>query len=159
MNSAEEKYTSVERFLKNLEPEFVQYAPFLKELGFTSVNMLRFLKMKDLLKMPCILPAPHRRMILNAIVKLQSPETRVKVEIESPDSENMVSKKKKTDDNNSSDRASNLEPRKLFRSSGAEPTTTVSNSLYSNESQGMLTTQCSVPRFLILSKLYVVRHL
>ena len=72
MDSAEEKletYTFVECFLKSLEPAFVTYAPFLKELGFTSVNMLRFLKMKDLLKMPCTLSAPHRRMVLNAIVK------------------------------------------------------------------------------------------
>ena len=132
-----EQHTSVKCFLKNLDPQFVRYAPFLKELGFTSVNMLKFLKMKDLLKMPCTLPAPHRRMILNAIVKLQSPETKVKAVIESPDSEDVASKKKKKNNNTASDFSSNLEPRKLFdmdENSSKEGQTTASNSINSMES-------------------------
>ena len=58
---------SVEDFLSDLEPELYKYAKSLRDQGFTSTNMLKFLKPKDLQNRPFVVPAPHRRMILNAV--------------------------------------------------------------------------------------------
>ena len=73
---------SVEDFLNDLEPELNKYAKSLRDQGFTSTNMLKFLKLKDLQNIPFVVPAPHRRMILSAVAKLQSPGS--KFQIESP---------------------------------------------------------------------------
>ena len=64
---------SVERWLNDLHTGLAIYASFLNDLGFNSLEMLKFLKLKDLKKMPCTMPASHRRMILNAVLKLQTP--------------------------------------------------------------------------------------
>ena len=84
MCSAERK--TVEEFLEELEPELEKYAKPLRDLGFTTTSMLKFLKLKDLQSIPMIIPAPHRRMILNAVSKLQSPSSR-KLMIDSPNVE------------------------------------------------------------------------
>ena len=36
------------------------------------------------------MPAPHRRMILNAVLKMQTPESKVEQEIDTPDSDKPV---------------------------------------------------------------------
>ena len=88
---------SVEDFLNDLEPELNKYAKSLRDQGFTSTNMLKFLKLKDLQNIPFVVPAPHRRMILSAVAKLQSPGS--KFQIESPLSTTVddTCKKRKTD--------------------------------------------------------------
>ena len=58
---------SVEDFLNDLEPELYKYSKSLRDQGFTSTNMLKFLKLKDLQNRPFVVPAPHRRMILNPV--------------------------------------------------------------------------------------------
>ena len=113
---------SVEDFLNDLEPELNKYAKSLRDQGFTSTNMLKFLKLKDLQNIPFAVPAPHRRMILNAGAKLQSPGS--KLQIESPPStmvENDRCKKRKTDGETSTEykietleKQNNLAPKSLF---------------------------------------------
>jgi hypothetical protein len=90
-NSGERK--SVEKFLSELDPELKKYAPYLRKMGFTSNTMLTFLKLKDLQGIECIVPTVHRRMLLNAVAKLQSPES--KLAIESPRSDDMPKKNKR----------------------------------------------------------------
>lgn len=117
---------SVEEFLSDLEPELVKYATSLRDLGFTSANMLRFLKLKDLENIPCAIPAPHRRMILSAVAKLQSPESKA-CQIESPSSEELIRKRRKTAKENLTTAGiascetstSSFEPRTLFPEKGA----------------------------------------
>ena len=96
-NSGERK--SVEKFLSELDPEF--------------------LKLKDLQGIECIVPTAHRRMLLNAVAKLQSPES--KLAIESPRSDDMPKKKQKTDGNvcdspeNATGDSSAVQPFRNFR--------------------------------------------
>ena len=78
-NSGERK--SVEKFLSELDPELEKYAPYLRKMGFTSNTMLRFLKLKDLQGIECIVPTAHRRMLLNAVAKLQSPESNLLLKV------------------------------------------------------------------------------
>ena len=78
---------SVEDWLTELDLSLKVYASFFSDLGFSSVKMLRFLKLKDLQKMPVTMPAPHRRTILNAVLKMQTPESKVEQKIDTPDSE------------------------------------------------------------------------
>ena len=85
---------SVEDFLNDLEPELNKYAKSLRDQGFTSTNMLKFLKLNDLQNIPFVVSAPHGRMILNAVAK------DLIFQIESPLSttvENNMCKKRKTD--------------------------------------------------------------
>ena len=135
-NSGERK--SVEKFLSELDPELEKYAPYLRKMGFTSNTMLRFLKLKDLQGIECIVPTAHRRMLLNAVAKLQSPES--KLAIESPRSDDMPKKKQKTDGNvcdspenatgdSSISRSGTLEPKKLF-SEGQLPEQHGTDSVY-----------------------------
>lgn len=56
-------FQSVEKFLNGLESELNKYAKSLRDQGFTSTNMLTFLKLKDLQNIPFVVPAPHRRML------------------------------------------------------------------------------------------------
>ena len=56
------------------------------------------------------MPAPHRRMILNAVLKMQTPESKVEQEIDTPDSDEPVVVCVRMKGENSL----NLEPRKLF---------------------------------------------
>ena len=106
---------SVEKWLNELDPGLVVYADNLKQLGFCSVKMIKFLKLKDLQKMQCTIPAPHRRMILNAVSKLQTPESKNKGDIETPDSEDDGVKRRRKENVSSNDLMSkNLPPRKLF---------------------------------------------
>jgi hypothetical protein len=60
---------SLEDWLCELDAQFVVYAPHLKELGFNFKKMMKFLKLKDFMKIPCEIPAPHRRTIMNAVLK------------------------------------------------------------------------------------------
>ena len=101
------------------------YASHLKELGFNFLKRMTFLKLKDFMKIPCKIPAPHRRMIMNAVLKMQTPESKAREKnIETPDSEDIVIAKRKkiacnssacsTSTANTSAMKSNLEPRKLF---------------------------------------------
>ena len=102
---------SVKEWLTELDSSLKIYASFFSDLGFTSINMLKFLKLKDLQKMPVTMPAPHRRMILNAVLKMNTPESKVEQKIDTPDSgETYESMRKKKRGENTS----NLEPRKLF---------------------------------------------
>ena len=106
---------SVEKWLNELDPGLVVYADNLKQLGFCSVKMIKLLKLKDLQKMQCTIPAPHRRMILNAVSKLQTPESKNKGDIETPDSEDDGVKRRRKENVSSNDLMSkNLPPRKLF---------------------------------------------
>ena len=109
---------SVEEWLGDLDSQFIVYAPHLMEMGFTSSKMMKFLKLKDLMKMPCNIPAPHRRMILNAVSKLQTPESKAKENVDTPDSDDHVISKKQKKENlccgSSNATTSNFEPRKLF---------------------------------------------
>ena len=70
---------SVEDFLNDLEPELNKYAKSLRDQGFTSTNMLKFLKLKDLQNIPFVVPAPHRRMILSAVASRLEVNFRSKV--------------------------------------------------------------------------------
>ena len=65
-------------------------------MGSTSNTMLRFLKLKDLQDIACVVPTAHRRMIQNAVAKMQPPES--KLVIESPYSDDKPKKKQKTDE-------------------------------------------------------------
>ena len=85
---------TVEQFLVELEPDLLIYAKPLRDLGFTTTNMIKFLKLKDLQSMPCSIPAPHRRMTLNEVLKLQSPNSR-KSQIDSPNIEEETKGNKK----------------------------------------------------------------
>ena len=102
---------SVEDWLTELDSSLKIYASFFSDLGFTSTKMLKFLKLKDLQKMPVTMPALHRRMILNAVLKMNTPESKIGQKIDTPDSEETCEsmRKKKRVEN-----TSNLEPRKLF---------------------------------------------
>ena len=102
---------SVEDWLTELDSSFKVYASFFSDLGFTSVKMLKFLKLKDLQKMPVTMPAPHRRMILNAVLKMQTPESKVEQKIDTPDSEETCGSMHKR---MKGENTLNLEPRKLF---------------------------------------------
>lgn len=84
----------VEQFLIDLEPELQKYAKPLEDLGFSTTNLLKFLKLKDLQSLSCDLPAPHRRILLNAVEKLQSPGTKSS-KIESPNVEQERNENKK----------------------------------------------------------------
>ena len=65
--------------------------------------------------MQCTIPAPHGRMILNAVSKLQTPESKNKGDIETPDSEDDDVKRRRKENVSSNDLMSkNLPPRKLF---------------------------------------------
>ena len=106
---------SVEKWLNELDLGLLVYADNLKQLGFCSVKMIKFLKLKDLQKMQCTIPAPHGRMILNAVSKLQTPESKNKADIETPDSEDDDVKRRRKENVSSNDLMSkNLPPRKLF---------------------------------------------
>ena len=105
-------------FLNDLEPELNEYAKSLRDQGFTSTNMLKFLNLKDLQDIPFVVPAPHRRMILNVVAKLQLPGS--KYQIESPLSmtvDNNMCKKRKTDGETSNEykiKSSEGTPKTLF---------------------------------------------
>ena len=87
---------SLEDWLCELDAQFVVYAPHLKELGFNFKKMMKFLKLKDFMKIPCKIPAPHRRMIMNAVLKMQTPESKAREKnIDTPDSEDIVIAKRK----------------------------------------------------------------
>ena len=113
---------SVEDFLNGLAPELNKYAKSLRDQGFTSTNMLKFLKLKDIQNIPFVVPAPHQRMILSAVGKLQSPGS--KFQIESPLSATVdtdMCKKRKTDWETSteykietSEKQSKFAPKSLF---------------------------------------------
>ena len=106
---------SVEKWLSELDPGLAVYEDNLKELGFSSDKMIKFLKLKDLQKMQCAMPAPHRRMILNAVSKLQTPESKYKGDIETPDSEDEgIKRRRKESVSNNNFTSKNLSPRKLF---------------------------------------------
>ena len=64
---------SVEKWLNELDPGLVVYADNLKQLGFCSVKAKFALKLKDLQKMQCTIPAPHRQMILKCHLKIANP--------------------------------------------------------------------------------------
>ena len=98
---------SGEKWLNELDPGLVVYADNLKQLGFCSVKMIKFLKLKDLQKMQCTIPAPHRRMILNAFSKLQTPESKNKGDIETADSEDDGVKRRRKENVSSDDLMSN----------------------------------------------------
>ena len=103
----------VEEFLLELDPELEKYAPYLRKMGFTSNTMLRFLKLKDLQDIACVVPMAHRQMILNAVAKMQSPES--KLAIESPCCDNKpFCDIPENATGESSSRSGTLEPKKLF---------------------------------------------
>ena len=84
----------MEQFWIDLEPELQKYMKPLEDLGFSTTNLLKFLKLKDLQSLPCDLPAPHRQILLNAVEKLQSPGTK-SLKIESPNVEQERNENKK----------------------------------------------------------------
>ena len=100
----------------DLEPELERYAKPLRDLGFSTTNLLKFLKLKDLQSLPCGIPAPHRRIILNAVEKLQSPGTKIS-QIESPNvehGETLENKKRRVELKEDRGMPSAFEPRTLF---------------------------------------------
>lgn len=83
-------------WLCELDAQFVVYAPHLKELGFNSRKMMKCLKLTDFVKTPCKIPAPHRRMIMNAVLKMQTPESKVREQkLDTPDSDEIVNAERK----------------------------------------------------------------
>ena len=124
---------SVEKWLSELDPGLAVYAEHLKELGFSSDKMIKFLKLKDLQKMPCAIPAPHRRMILDAVSKLQTPDSKNKGDIETPDSEDDGIKRRRKESVSSNNLTSNnLPPRKLFDTTVPKEQRNMSGKRYRN---------------------------
>ena len=76
---------SIEKFLKDLDNDLVCYASFFRVLGFTSGGTIKFLKEKDFISLGVEVPTGHRRLILNAVEKLQTPLTKKMLIIESPE--------------------------------------------------------------------------
>ncbi len=90
---------SVENWLNELDPALTVYSQHLKELRFSSTNMIKFLKLKDFQKIPNY--------------KL-TPDSKSKGEIETPDSEDDGVKRRKNKSCANSSKSTNLPPRKLF---------------------------------------------
>ena len=76
---------SIEKFLKDLDNDLVCYASFFRVLGFTSSRTIKFLKENDFISLGVEVPTGHRRLILNAVEKLQTPVTKKMLSIESPE--------------------------------------------------------------------------
>ena len=64
-------------FLSKIDEDLVAYAPFLREHGFTSDQSIKFLKDKDLQSVGIVILPGHKRLLKNAIAKLQTPKSKL----------------------------------------------------------------------------------
>ena len=68
---------SIESFLREIDEDLVANAPFLRELGFTSKQSIKFLKDKDLQSVGIVIPPGHKHLLKNAVAKLQTPKSKL----------------------------------------------------------------------------------
>ena len=95
---------AIEKFLNEIDEHLVVYAPFLREKGFTSNLSIKFLKHKDLQTLGVQIPFGNKRLLQNAVAKLQTPKKRGIT----PESED------EDDTGQQNDRKGLLRPLKLF---------------------------------------------
>ena len=95
---------SIESFLSEIDEDLVAYAPFLRELGFTSNQSIKFLKDNNLQSVGIVIPPGHKSLLKNAIVKLQTPKSKLGLTPDLSETETSVARTGGT-----------LKPLKLFR--------------------------------------------
>ena len=67
----------IESFLSEIDEDLVAYAPFLRELGFTSNQSIKYLKDKDLQSVGIVIPPGHKCLLKNAVAKLQTHKSKL----------------------------------------------------------------------------------
>lgn len=78
-------YISIEEWLYRIEPDLGKYEEDFRKLDFKNTKSLRFLRQRDLDKFSLKVSSVHKRMILHAVEKLQSPDSkRITEEFRSP---------------------------------------------------------------------------
>ena len=63
---------STETFLREIDPDLVQYSSLLKSKGFTNTKVLAHLMYQDIYE----LPIGHRRLLINEVSKIRSPHSK-----------------------------------------------------------------------------------
>ena len=96
---------AIEKFLNEIDEGLVVYAPFLREKGFTSNLSVKFLKDEHLLTLGIQIPLGHKRLLQNAVAKLQNAKSKMGITPEPEDED---------DTRQQNDRKGLLRPLKLF---------------------------------------------
>ena len=63
---------STETFLREIDPDLVQYSSLLVSKGFTNTKVLAHLTYQDIYE----LPIGHRRLLINEVSKIHSPHSK-----------------------------------------------------------------------------------
>ena len=92
---------STENFLREIDPDLVQYSSLLVSKGFTNTKVLAHLTYQDIYE----LPIGHRRLLINEVSKIRSPHS--KALLSSIDAQELQIIQGQTD---------HLQPRELFPS-------------------------------------------
>ena len=84
----------IENFFQQIDSDLLEYAPAFRKLGFTSSQTMKYWREHDFQNLEVNVPEGHRRLILNMITKLRTPE------LKSSQCPNYLSKKVGTEKNN-----------------------------------------------------------
>lgn len=66
----------IETFFRRIDNDLVQYADVFRQLGFTSSQTMKYWREEDFGNLQVNVPEGHRRLILNMITKLRTPEVK-----------------------------------------------------------------------------------
>lgn len=64
----------IETFFTRIDRDLLQYAHAFRKLGFTSSQTMKYWREEDFENLDIDVPEGHRRLILNMITKLRTPE-------------------------------------------------------------------------------------
>ena len=64
----------IENFFQQIDSDLLEYAPAFRKLGFTSSQTMKYWREHDFQNLEVNVPEGHRRLILNMITKLRTPE-------------------------------------------------------------------------------------
>jgi hypothetical protein len=66
----------IETFFRRIDSDLVQYADVFRQLGFTSSQTMKYWREEDFGNLQVNVPEGQRRLILNMIIKLRTPEVK-----------------------------------------------------------------------------------
>ena len=81
-NPSTPKLSSVESWLKSLDNSMLRYTEDFRKLDFNNTKTLKFFKNEDFENFSVKPSTAHRRMIINAVAKLQTPQSKLGLEDE-----------------------------------------------------------------------------
>ena len=66
----------IEEFFRKIDPDLCRYAYAFRESGFTSSVTMKYWREQDFQNLAVNIPEGHRRLILNMVTKLRTPEVK-----------------------------------------------------------------------------------